>query len=116
RTVGEVRGFYAAERLAGYFATLDGAFVDAFVAPDTGAGELIGAALAAVRLPALLLVTDAASGSALAEGEAERVVAALSAELARFPRVGHRIHGLRPEPFLEACEPFLRRTRALSGP
>ncbi len=29
----------------------------------------------------------------------------------KFPDVAHRIHGLRPEPFIEALEPFQRRIR-----
>ena len=33
----------------------------------------------------------------------------------RFPGTGHVIHGYRPEPFLEALEPFLRRVRAPEG-
>jgi pimeloyl-ACP methyl ester carboxylesterase len=49
----------------------------------------------------------------LKEGEAEALVRKWpDAQLVKFPGVGHRIHGLRPEPFLEALEPFLRKARA----
>ena len=64
-------------------------------------------------MPTLLLAAHTADGSALKEGEAEALVKKWpDAQLVKFPRVGHRIHGLRPEPFLEALEPFLRRVRA----
>jgi pimeloyl-ACP methyl ester carboxylesterase len=48
----------------------------------------------------------------MADGEADRLASELKdVKLMKFPGVGHRIHGLRPEPFLEALEPFLRRVR-----
>lgn len=111
RTVGEVRGFYAVERLATYYKDADPAFLDAIVTRDPGGSEAIAQARHGIRCPVLLLVAGA--GSALAQGEAERMEREIGdVKVVRFPGVGHRIHGLRPEPFLEALEPFLRRVRA----
>jgi len=62
-------------------------------------------------VPTLLLAADPKE-SALAPGEAERIAAREGVQLQRFPGQGHRIHGLRPELFLEALEPFLRAHRA----
>ena len=111
RTVGEVRGFYSADRLATYYADVDPAFVEQFghSKPD-GHERVVGAV---PTMPTLLLATGSADGSALRDGEAEALVKRWpDAQLARFPGVGHRIHGLRPEAFLEALEPFLRKARA----
>jgi pimeloyl-ACP methyl ester carboxylesterase len=111
RTVGEVRGFYAADRLATYYKDVDPAFVEQFghSRPD-GHEQVVNAV---PTMPTLLLAAHAADGSALTEGEAEALVKKWpDAQLVKFPAVGHRIHGLRPEPFLEALEPFLRRVRA----
>ena len=111
RTVGEVRGFYSVERLATYYKDADPAFVEALVTRDEQGSAAIAAAAKSVRVP--LLIIAAGVGSALAEGEADRIASgAADAKVMRFPGVGHRIHGLRPEPFLETIEPFLRRVRA----
>jgi pimeloyl-ACP methyl ester carboxylesterase len=111
RTVGEVRGFYAAERLATYYADVDPAFVEQFGHSKPDGHERVAAATPAV--PTLLLAASAADGSALKEGEADTLAKRWpEVQLVRFPGVGHRIHGLRPELFLEALEPFLRRVRA----
>jgi pimeloyl-ACP methyl ester carboxylesterase len=111
RTVGEVRGFYSAERLATYYKDVDPAVVDQVLTRDAAGSQAIDDAPSRVRCPVLLLA--AGVGSALAEGEADRLAAAIpDTKLMKFPGVGHRIHGLRPEPFLEALEPFLRRVRA----
>ncbi len=116
RTVGEVRGFYAPERLASYYAAVDSAFAEHMEGPDESGRTAVEAALAALRVPALLLAADPRYGTRLQEGEADRVVGALpDAQLIRFPGVGHRIHGVRPEPFLEAIEPFLRRIRTTAA-
>lgn len=110
RTVGEVRGFYSAERLATYYKDVDAAFVDQILTRDEAGSAAIAEAPAKVKCPVLLLAAGA--GSALAEGEADRLGTQLKdAKVMKFPGVGHRIHGLRPEPFLEALEPFLRRVR-----
>ncbi|HEV2250219.1 MAG TPA: alpha/beta hydrolase [Candidatus Limnocylindria bacterium] len=111
RTVGEVRGFYSADRLATYYKDVDPAFVEQFghTRPD-GHEQVVSAV---PPMPTLLLAAHAADGSALNEGEAEALVRKWpDAQLVKFPAVGHRIHGLRPEPFLEALEPFLRTARA----
>jgi pimeloyl-ACP methyl ester carboxylesterase len=112
RSVGEVRGFYSAERLSTYYKDVDPAFVDLIVTPDPAGSAAIAGAGSKIRCPVLLLA--AGTGSALADGEADRLASQLpDAKLMRFPGVGHRIHGLRPEPFLEAIEPFLRRVRTM---
>jgi pimeloyl-ACP methyl ester carboxylesterase len=111
RTIGEVRGFYSAERLATYYKDVDPAVIDQVVTRDDAGGAAITDAPGKVRCPVLLLT--AGIGSALAEGEADRLGSAfVDVKMMKFPGVGHRIHGLRPEPFLEALEPFLRRVRA----
>ncbi len=110
RTVGEVRGFYSAERLATYYKDVDPAVVDAIITRDEAGSAAIASAPPQAKCPVLLLAAGVAS--ALAEGEADRLAASFGdVKLMRFPGVGHRIHGLRPEPFLEAIEPFLRRVR-----
>jgi len=109
RTVGEVRGFYAPERLATYYADVDPAFVDAFIAGNPAGRAALEAAVAPV--PTLLLAADPKE-SALAPGEAERIGAQDGVQVQRFPGQGHRIHGMRPELFLETLEPFLRAHRA----
>lgn len=113
RTVGEVRGFYAADRLATYYAAVDPAFVEQFghTRPD-GHDEVTRAIPA---MPTLLLATNPADGSALNETEADALLRKWpQAQLLRFPGIGHRIHGLRPEAFLEALEPFLRKARTVA--
>jgi pimeloyl-ACP methyl ester carboxylesterase len=111
RTVGEVRGFYAADRLATYYKDVDPLFVEQFGHTKPDGHALVVTAVP--TMPTLLLAAHAADGSALKEGEAEALVKQWpDAQLVKFPGVGHRIHGLRPEPFLEALEPFLRRVRA----
>ena len=110
RTIGEVRGFYSAERLATYYKDADPAVIDQILTPDPDGAAAIAAAPKKVRCPVLLLA--AGTGSALAEGETDRLASAFAdVKVMRFPGVGHRIHGLRPEPFLDALEPFLRRVR-----
>jgi pimeloyl-ACP methyl ester carboxylesterase len=111
RTVGEVRGFYAADRLATYYGAVDPAFVEQFGHTKPDRHELVAHAVPAV--PTLLLAASPADGSALKEGEADAIAKRWpDLQVVRFPGVGHRIHGLRPEPFLEALEPFLRKSRA----
>lgn len=113
RTVGEVRGFYAAERLATYYKDVDPAFVEQFGHAKPDGHELVVNAVP--TMPTLLLAAFAADGSALKEGEAEALAKKWpDAQLVKFPGVGHRIHGLRPDPFLEALEPFLRKARTPS--
>jgi pimeloyl-ACP methyl ester carboxylesterase len=111
RTVGEVRGFYAAERLATYYAAVDPAFVEQFGHTRPDGHEVVVHAVPTV--PTLLLAATPSDGSALKDGEADAITKRWpDVQVVRFPGVGHRIHGLRPEPFLEALEPFLRKARA----
>jgi pimeloyl-ACP methyl ester carboxylesterase len=111
RTVGEVRGFYAADRLATYYKDADPAFVEQFGHAKPDGHERVVTAVP--LMPTLLLAAHTADGSALNDGEAEALIKRWpDAQLVKFPAVGHRIHGLRPEPFLEALEPFLRKARA----
>ncbi len=111
RTVGEVRGFYAAERLATYYKDVDPVFVEQFGHAKPDGHELVVNAVP--TMPTLLLAAFVADGSALKEGEAEQLAKKWpDAQLMKFPGVGHRIHGLRPDPFLEALEPFLRKARS----
>jgi len=113
RTVGEVRGFYAADRLATYYKDVDPAFVEQFGHSKPDGHEQVVSAVP--TMPTLLLAAHTADGSALKEGEPEALVKKWpDAQLVKFPSVGHRIHGLRPEPFLEALEPFLRKARTAS--
>ncbi|HEY8758568.1 MAG TPA: alpha/beta hydrolase [Candidatus Limnocylindria bacterium] len=113
RTVGEVRGFYAADRLATYYKDVDPAFVEQFGHSKPDGHEQVVSAVP--TMPTLLLAAHTADGSALKEGEPEALVKKWpDAQLVKFPSVGHRIHGLRPEPFLEAVEPFLRKARTAS--
>jgi len=115
RTVGEVRGFYSVDRVAGYYKDVDAAVVDQVVTRDEAGSVEIAAAPSKVKCPVLLLA--AGTGSALAESEADRLASTITdVKLMKFPGVGHRIHGLRPEPFLEALEPFLRRVRTTASP
>jgi esterase len=110
RTIGEVRGFYSVERLTTYYKDVDAAVLDQVLTRDEPGTKSIAEASAGVKPPVLLLV--AGTGSALVDGEADRLAASIKdVKVMRFPGVGHRIHGLRPEPFLEALEPFLRRVR-----
>ena len=110
RTVAEVRGFYSAERLATYYALVDPAFVKELTRPEAAGTKAIAEARGNVTQPTLLLASDARVDSALADGEAD-ALAASGAQLMRFPGVPHRMHGLKPEVFLEAIEPFLRKHR-----
>ena len=113
RTVGEVRGFYAADRLATYYKDVDPAFVEQFGHAKPDGHELVVQAVPS--MPTLLLAAFVADGSALKDGEAEQLAKKWpNAQLVKFPGVGHRIHGLRPDPFLEALEPFLRKARSAS--
>ena len=114
RTIGDVRGFYDVERMVLYYGVVDPAFVQARIAAADEIGHgVVQSALPLVHQPSLLLVGDPREGAMTTEQDIARLTAAISdCKVVRFPRVGHRIHGLRPEPFIEALEPFLRRVRA----
>jgi pimeloyl-ACP methyl ester carboxylesterase len=108
-----VRGFYAADRLATYYAAVDPAFVEQFGHTKPDGHELVVNAVP--PMATLLLAANAADGSALTEGEADALIKKWpNAQLVKFPGIGHRIHGLRPELFLEALEPFLRKSRTIA--
>lgn len=114
RTYGEMRGFYASERVLTYFKDVDPAFIDAKLAGED-AKELIAGWLATVTAPTLVLAGEPRLGSNLddaAEWKLTKGIASKDVTVKRFPGTGHVIHGYRPEQFLENLEPFLRRLRA----
>ncbi|MDQ2953167.1 MAG: alpha/beta hydrolase [Chloroflexota bacterium] len=114
RTYGEMRGFYASERVLTYFKDVDPAFIDARIAGED-AKELISGWLAVVTSPTLVLAGEPRLGSNLddaAEWKLKKGLASKDLTVKRFPGTGHVIHGYRPEQFLENLEPFLRRLRA----
>ncbi len=108
RTIGEMRGFYSQERIAMYYRDVDPALVEWRMSNTDSEGRAL-LETTRVRCPTLLLAADPKEGG-FADDAA---VAALSSAVTgltvlRFPKVGHRIHGLRPEPYIDALEPFLR--------
>lgn len=111
RTVAEVRGFYSPERLATYYGAVDALFVRGLLHPEAAGTAAIADALATLAVPTLLLCADPAVDSALTDDDI-RSLEARGAQVARFPGQAHRMHGLKPEVFLEALEPFLRKHRA----
>src|SRR5437867_12026690 len=70
RTYGELRGFYAAERVVTYFRDVDPAFIDARAAGDEPAAVLISDAIAKVRAPVLVLAGEPRLGGAVEIGRA----------------------------------------------
>ena len=111
RTYGEMRGFYAAERVISYFADVDPAFIDHRIAGED-AKPLIASWLERISAPALVLAGEPRLGANLddaAEWRLKRAIKDLTVK--RFPGTGHVIHGFRPEQFIENLEPFLRRLR-----
>lgn len=113
RTYGEMRGFYAAERVATYFKDIDAAFLDWRMSSVDTSATLIAAAVAKVTAPVLVVTGEPRLGAAFddsAEFMLKRQIKDLTVK--RFPGHGHVVHGFRPEPFLETLEPFLRRVRA----
>ncbi|HZP96110.1 MAG TPA: alpha/beta hydrolase [Candidatus Limnocylindria bacterium] len=113
RTHGELRGFYAADRMATYLRDVDPAFLDARTgADDASAQPALAEWLAAVRCPVLVLAGEPRLGSNLDDnGEWKLKRATKDLVVKRLPGTGHWIHGFRPEQFLENIEPFLRRLR-----
>ena len=62
--------------------------------------------------PVLVIAGEPRLGSQLDDnGEWTLKKAIKDLTVKRFAGTGHIIHGYRPEPFLEALEPFLRRVR-----
>ena len=112
RTYGEMRGFYAADRVLSYFKDIDPRFIDAKLQGED-AKDLIQGWLERITAPTLVLAGEPRLGSNLddaAEWKLKKAVKDLT--LKRFPGTGHIIHGYRPEQFLENLEPFLRRLRS----
>jgi pimeloyl-ACP methyl ester carboxylesterase len=111
RTYGELRGFYAAERVITYFRDVDPAFIDARVAGDAAAAALITDAIAKVRAPVLVLAGEPRLGGAVDDPSEWRLKKLPDVTVKRFPGSGHLLHGFRPEQFIENIEPFLRKLR-----
>jgi pimeloyl-ACP methyl ester carboxylesterase len=113
RTYGEMRGFYAAERVVTYFKDIDPAFLEWLMSnDDPTAKELIASSLAKITCPVLVIAGEPRLGASFddaAEFTLKRSVKDLTVK--RFAGQGHIVHGFRPEPFLENLEPFLRRVR-----
>lgn len=112
RTYGEMRGFYAADRVLTYFTDVDPRFIDAKLRGED-ATDLIQGWLERITAPTLVLAGEPRLGSNMddaAEWKLKKAVKDLT--LKRFPGTGHIIHGYRPEQFLENLEPFLRRLRS----
>lgn len=115
RTYGELRGFYAAERVVSYFRDVDPAFIDARIAGDEPAGPLITDAIAKVRVPTLVLAGEPRLGGAVDDATEWKLKKIPETTVKRFPGSGHLLHGFRPEQFIENLEPFLRRIRENPG-
>ena len=111
RTYGELRGFYASERVLTYFRDVDPAFIDARVSGDDPTAAIIADAIARVRAPVLVLAGEPRLGGALDDASEWRLKKLADATIKRFPGSGHLIHGFRPEQFIENLEPFLRKIR-----
>src|SRR5256712_7262119 len=111
RTYGELRGFYAAERVVTYFRDVDPAFIDARTSGDDPTASALTDALANVRSRALVLAGEPRLGGAVddaAEGKPKKLPHVTGK---RFPGSGHLLPGVRPEQFIENIEPFLRKLR-----
>lgn len=112
RTYGEMRGFYAAERVATYFTDVDPVFLDWRMSNADPSATLVAASIPKVTAPILVVTGEPRLGAAFddsAEFTLKRQVKDFTVK--RFPGHGHVVHGFRPEPFLETLEPFLRRLR-----
>lgn len=113
RTYGEMRGFYAAERVLTYYREIDPALLD-WRMQGEDAKPLIAGWLERLTVPSLVLAGEPRLGSALDDASEWKLKKALKdLTVKRFPGTGHIIHGYRPEQFLENLEPFLRRIRTL---
>ena len=112
RTYGEMRGFYASERVGTYFKDVDPAFIDARVEGED-AKPLIASWLEHINVPTLVVAGEPRLGSNVDDAAEWRLKKAIKdLTVKRFPGTGHLIHGYRPELFLENIEPFLRRLRS----
>jgi pimeloyl-ACP methyl ester carboxylesterase len=111
RTYGELRGFYAAERVVTYFRDVDPAFIDARLAGDEPAAGLIADAIPKVRAPVLVLAGEPRLGGTVDDPAEWKLKKLADVTVKRFPGSGHLLHGFRPEQFIENIEPFLRKLR-----
>jgi pimeloyl-ACP methyl ester carboxylesterase len=112
RTYGEMRGFYAADRVVTYFKDVDPVFLDWRMSNADPTAALIATAVPNVKAPVLVVTGEPRLGAAFddsAEFTLKRQIKDLTVK--RFPGHGPVVHGFRPEPFLETLEPFLRRVR-----
>jgi pimeloyl-ACP methyl ester carboxylesterase len=111
RTYGELRGFYAAERVVTYFRDVDPAFIESrTTAPDPNAA-LVGDAIPKVTAPVLVVAGEPRLGGAVDDPSEWKLKKLATVTVRRFPGSGHLIHGFRPEQFIENVEPFLRKLR-----
>lgn len=111
RTYGEMRGFYAADRVLTYYKDLDPAFLD-WRMKGEDAKPLVAGWLERVAAPTLVIAGEPRLGSTLDDASEWKLKKAIKdLTVKRFPGTGHVIHGYRPEQFLENLEPFLRRIR-----
>ena len=111
RTYGELRGFYAAERVVTYFRDVDPAFIDARTAGDAPAAALLTDAMTKVKSPVLVLAGEPRLGGAVDDSAEWKLKKLPDVTVKRFPGSGHLLHGFRPEQFIENIEPFLRKLR-----
>jgi pimeloyl-ACP methyl ester carboxylesterase len=111
RTYGEVRGFYAAERVVSYFRDVDPAFIASRTSADDATASAVTDAIAKVSAPVLVLAGEPRLGGAVDDASEWKLKKLKNVTIKRFPGSGHLIHGFRPEQFIENIEPFLRQLR-----
>src|SRR5919204_3608889 len=111
RTYGELRGFYAAERVVTYFRDVDPAFIDYRTSGDDATAAIVADAIAKISAPVLVLAGEPRLGGAVDDASEWKLKKLRSVTVKRFPGSGHLIHGFRPEQFIENIEPFLRGIR-----
>ena len=111
RTYGEMRGFYAAERVITYFSEVDPAFIASRIQGED-ARPVITAWLEKIVAPTVVIAGEPRLGANLDDANEWKLKRALKdLTVRRFPGTGHVVHGYRPEQFLENIEPFLRNLR-----
>jgi pimeloyl-ACP methyl ester carboxylesterase len=111
RTYGELRGFYAAERVVTYYRDSDPAFIDFRTSGDDPTAALVAEAIAKVTVPTLVIAGEPRLGGAVDDASEWKLKKLRDVQVKRFPGSGHLIHGFRPEQFIENIEPFLRKVR-----
>jgi pimeloyl-ACP methyl ester carboxylesterase len=111
RTYGELRGFYAAERVTSYFRDVDPAFIDSRTSSPDPHATLVADAIPNVKAPVLIVAGEPRLGGAVDDPSEWKLKKLASVTVRRFPGSGHLIHGFRPEQFIENVEPFLRKLR-----